>query len=394
MHSFSQYIIGHISRLIAHPVYNFTSIAVILCSIFLLAIPSIGNLSLAQVAFLKQWDLALLAMIALESILRLSSWQRSRYLRSLALPVDILTILPLPVWFIGQLLLDAGMMDPRLAQGLESLPGILLFKGIRSLRLLNAIRYFHRQRQLGLIDPDSLSPLKARFFTGMASLAFIIVLLIGIGIAIQLSIILDANRVHRKQQISMQARSYGVLQARLVFEKFIPGVYITRSGQRLFIQGTLADLSTLRSHYKLHQDYEQIDEINPGESILISYRDLSRSQHQIELLILLVGICVISAMLISLNRFLNQLILVPIERATRVVELRIAGEELETSDIAQEPFTEIVRMINMQDRIYQKMRAPARTLLTSDAGRKTDHQHPEQQETSAYEQLHAQEPFT
>ena len=122
----------------------------------------------------------------------------------------------------------------------------------------------------------------------------------------------------------------------------------------------------MRAYYRIGRDWEQIDEIQPGESVQISYRDLSRRQAYIELIILGIGILVILALLVSLNVYLERLVLGPVETALRVQELRLNGEELQYSEIAQEPYSEITRLINLSDLLYQRMRAPARTLLADD----------------------------
>ena len=147
------------------------------------------------------------------------------------------------------------------------------------------------------------------------------------------------------------------------------GVTVTVNGEKQIIENERFDPDYVREHFRYETDYIQLDGVNPGESVQISFRDLNRRREVVELATLGTGICVVFALLISLNYYLNHLILTPVERAMRVTELRLNGEEIEASDIRQVPFTEVTLLINAVDLLYQKMRAPARKQIT-------DREHP------------------
>ncbi|MEQ9364631.1 MAG: hypothetical protein RIF32_10325, partial [Leptospirales bacterium] len=134
----------------------------------------------------------------------------------------------------------------------------------------------------------------------------------------------------------------------------------------------------VRDYFRYGDDYIQLDGVNPGESVQVSFRDLNRRREIVEFATLATGMLVIFALLISLNYYLTHLVLTPVERAMRVIELRLNGEELESSDIRQTPFTEITLLINGMDLLYQKMRAPARKQIT-------DREHPRRRKSDAAE---------
>ena len=351
-----------ITNLTERPLFNFGSLLVALASILNLALPAIQNLDLAQEYFVEQADQFLLELILLETVLRLISQRRKSYIRSFAFSIDLLSVLPL--LFIGAKALSLHLAGLSLVAAPLQWPGFLLFRGIRALRLLPILYFFHRNRQLISSRQGRISPVKERIFSGIAGLTFAIILVSGISIAIYNHRNAQEKRELRKQQILLQAQSYGILQARLVFEKSILGSWITQNGQRRWIAGTAQSPEEIRRYYKTGRDYIQIDEVLPGQSISISFLDLEQDQRRLELIMLFVGILIVFALIGSLNRYLDHLILEPVEKARRTIQLRPYEEEIEATDIPREPYTEIIRLINDIDRLYERMRAPAKRLLS------------------------------
>jgi hypothetical protein len=355
-----------VTNLIERPLFNFGSFLIVLASILSLALPAIQNLDLERQELLSRADQVLLELILLESLLRLVSSRRSFYIRSFAFSIDLLSILPLS--FIAARALSVHFPFLQALSSPLEWPGILLVRGIRSLRLLPVLFYFHRSRMIVSSRQGSISPIKERIFSGIAGLTFGIILISGISIAFYNHKNIQEKRELRRQQILLQAQSYGILQARLVFEKNILGSWITQNGQHKWIAGTEKTPERIRRFYKTGRDYIQIDEVLPGQSFSISFLDLVQSQRRLELTALFVGILIIFALIGILNFYLERLILEPVEKARRAIHLRLYEEEIETTDIAREPYTEIVRLINDIDRLYQRMRAPAKKLLSEPRG--------------------------
>lgn len=358
-----QDITSRIGRLFQSPLYNFFSITITILSILILGLPVIYEFTISTRDLLQQLDRWVLAFFLIESGLHLLSRQRKRYIRSFALGIDFLVVLPLLVHWVMLSLHAANVIDNHSLQTWETLPGILLLKGIRGLRLLHSIHFFSLQRKIGLIGERHLSTIKLLMFRGTSTILFLIILGLGLMIAFGNNRLTETRRSHRKQQIIMQARTYGALQARLLFESYVMSVWITRDGERREIRSDSFPDDAAEKYYQYGSDYEQIDEINPGESIRISYRDLNRNRMLIELMIVSIGVLAVVTLLISLNHYLEKLILLPVERAITVQELRMNGEEIEFSEVPQEPHTELIRYINLSDLLYRKMRAPARQLL-------------------------------
>ncbi|MCB1325149.1 MAG: ion transporter [Spirochaetales bacterium] len=355
-----------LARLLSNPLLHLTSIALTLASLAVLVTPGLVDLGRDQEQWLAGLDLWILALFGLEALLRLIARDRRRYLRRPAFLIDLIVIAPLVLELAASYAEEHGWAGHETAAMLRDFPGLFLIKGMRGLRLIHSVQFFYNQKQLGVYGEGHISPIKTRLFTGLSFILFLIILAAGIGAARVQANLLETQRINRRQQIVTQSTLYGVLQAKLLFQSFIIGVYVTRDGQKLYLPGENFNPEDVRAYYRIGRDWEQIDEIQPGESVQISYRDLSRRQAYIELIILGIGILVILALLVSLNVYLERLVLGPVETALRVQELRLNGEELQYSEIAQEPYSEITRLINLSDLLYQRMRAPARTLLADD----------------------------
>lgn len=357
------FIIGRSAELVEQPLFNFASITIIIASIGILFtnLFSLASLRL-EMNFLFVNQL-LLQLIAIETGLRVINAKKRRYLRTPAFVIDLLTLAPLGVNILTQYSIFENITGIDFRFNPEQ-PGFILFQGIRSLRLLPATLYFHRQRQLATYGLEKFSPLKLIIFSRLTLFTSTMILILGLVVAIVYGNSLETKRNLREQQVLIQARSHGVLQTRLVFESIIPGVYVTQNGIRKFIPGTHQNPADITNSHKYIRDYKQFDEPQPGQSIIISYKDLNIEQSRIELLILITGMLLVILLLGILNHYINTLITNPLEVSRRTVQLRLSGEEILTTEIKRTPYTEITRSINDTDRLYQKLRAPARKLIT------------------------------
>lgn len=363
----------HLSQLLdpllRNPMYNFASILVTIASIVVLILPLIAEFSLAEREFLRWVDRVILLVFLGEMLLRLVGTRRRRYFPGLTFWIDLIVVLPLLHEAGVYLLADSGWISAADRAAYLDFPGLILIQGIRSLRLLHSVQYFYLQRQMGLTAERVMSSTKTRIFSGVSSILFLIILGLGVVVSVVMFNLTESQKQNRLQRVRVQATSYGVLQARLLFQDFVMAITVTVDGEKQTIANERFNPEHVRQYFRYGQDYLQLDGVNPGESVRISFRDLNRRREIVELITLATGILVICALLLSLNFYINQLVLQPVERAMRVMELRLNGEEIVNSDIRQTPFTEVVLLINGVDLLYQKLRAPARKQIT-------DRQHP------------------
>ncbi|MCR9144679.1 MAG: ion transporter [bacterium] len=355
--------------LLHNPLYNFAAILVTIASILILIVPLIVDLSLSERAALRVIDRAILLLFLAEMLLRLIGMRRRRYFPGLTFWIDLIVVLPLFHELGVHLLVDAGFISPADRSAYLDFPGLYLIQGVRTLRLLHSIQYFYLQKQMGLTADRVMSSTKQRIFSGVSSILFFIILALGVGVSIVVFNLTEIQKQNRLQQVRVQATSYGVLQAKLLFEEFVMAVTVTVDGEKETIESERFPAERVREYFRYRNDYIQLDGVNPGESVQVSFRDLNRRREIVEFATLATGMLVVFALLISLNYYLTHLVLTPVERAMRVIELRLSGEELESSDIRQTPFTEITLLVNGMDLLYQKMRAPARKQIT-------DREHP------------------
>lgn len=360
-----------VDALLEDPLFNFATISATLASVVTLAAPVLLDLSLQDLDRIAMLDRALLGLIALHLLLSIVGARGGRYRRGLPFLIDLIVAAPLFAWLAAIGAERLGMISPAQVEEFGRTPGLLLINGVRVLRLLNQVQYFYLQREMGLAgDRLVRSPLKIRVLNGVSATLFFLILILGLLFAQVTRSASESQRTLRIQQIQMQAATYGALQARLLFEESTLSVRTVAGGQIQTIHNDRWPPVLIQERLRYGRDFVQLDGqadgLRSGESVQILLVDLRRQEEALELLILALGSLVVAAVLISLNNYLDRLIIEPAERALRVTELRLRGEEIEQSGIEQEPFTEVTRLINAVDQLYQRMRAPARKLLTDE----------------------------
>lgn len=338
---------SRLHEILQSPIYNFFSMSLTFAATFLLILPVFSEISLSGLRFLAILDRWILAFFTFEMILRLTTGKK-KYIRDLFF-LDFITIYPL---FL-EVFLKVSLLSPG---EIMEFPGLLLLKGTRVIRLVYFFQFFYLRRQLGMVTSAISSVVKARFFLGISTFVFILIIMVGMLIAFMHHRLTETQKTIRVERIAGHARSYGIANTQQIFEESILSIKQTGPGRNFEIIIKKPDY--VKKYYRYNRDFIQIDGATPGSSIQISFKDLNQKQLYVELALLLSGIVVIASILFSLNRYLDTLILEPVDRAIRVAELRIRGEEITDSEIPQKPFTEITILINSIDRLYQKMRAP------------------------------------
>jgi len=349
------------SRLLANPVFNLISTSVTMAGLVAVFLPAFADFTLQGSRTLRSLDRWIMFAFVLEMGIRFLArgwrgWGRLSFF------TDLFAIAPLMWEAVLQLCEIASIITPEKSALLLIFPGMYLVKGARVLRLVRSVQFFHLQRQFGLTGGRMASPVKSRFFLGISFFLFLFSMAGGIAMSIMHARITDVQKSVRREMIESQARSYGLLKTYNIFSPLILRVQQTSINENYDVYDIKLNPEYIKSHYRYEEDYIQLDGIVPGGSVQISFRDLNRRQIQLELALLLLQILTIAVLLTSLNYYLDRMVVDPVERATRVLYLRIRGEELESSSIQQEPPTEITALINMTDELYRKMRAPRRLL--------------------------------
>lgn len=335
-----------------NPVFNFFSAVATLLSILLVIAPTLLDLSLGERMLVERIDFIVLGVFLAEMLLRLIG-DRQKYLFSLSFWIDLAVIAPLLLLFAQKLLQTAGIET---APRPFDLPGADLLKGIRIMRMIYFAQFFYLQRQLGLSLGPMRSSIKGRIFVGVASIQFFFIIAAGIGVSLVHADLVAVQKKNRFEQIAQYASDFGIQRAYGAFKAYI--LYARQIGAGGNFEITGPDYERIKTHYVAGSDFEYVEGVIPGGTLQISYRDLNRRQQLLELTVLLVSAFVLITLLFSLNFFLNRLVLEPVDRAMRVCELRMHGEELESTQVSQAPYTEITALVNRIDATYQKMRAP------------------------------------
>ena len=121
----------------------------------------------------------------------------------------------------------------------------------------------------------------------------------------------------------------------------------------------LTDQTYIQTHMRHQRDFVYVEGASPEEAVLISFFDLNRRQIQFEASLLATGLLMIGALAVLFHRYFRDRILSPVERARRVMELRILGEEIEACEIPPGVDNEITELIDRMDQFYLTMREPA-----------------------------------
>lgn len=340
-------------QVLSHPAYNFLATLATAGSISLIFVPALFDLSLDGARRLRDLDHLLLMLFALEALLKFFASGR-RYLR-LPFFIDLAVIAPLFYFALCQELYRRGFILD--LQAWQDFPGLDILKGARIFRFLYLFHFFYSLKQMGLFVEESRSPAKERIFGGIAAIQFSFVLLAGMASA-WFYADLNATQIQtRIEQISQHATDYGLERTYAAYKDEV--LYVRQAALEGSFEIKSLDPAYVSTHYLYRRDYIQIDGVTPGGTIQISFRDLVQNQRKIELLVLLIGAVVIVSLLFGLNYYLNQIVIYPVSRAMRVIDLRLAGEELEASLHEEQTPSEVTALIHKVDLLYQQLREPA-----------------------------------
>lgn len=329
--------------------YNLASTAITIFSIGMILLPAVWDLQLTTLRQLDLFDWWILAFFVAESFVRYIVNGKS-YLFSPAFWIDILSIAP-PVVAIA--ILYAGNSEA------SDIPGLLLLKGGRILRIVPQIRYFQDQRTVGLKPQPST--IQNRLFTGCSLIVFVFFLVGGTAIARLHANITNSEKTARVERVTRYLKFASLPEIAAVFPEWI----LKASKQSLDENFDIyyEEPERIKLYYRYGRDYVFLPGSEAGESILISFRDLYKRQLYLELMILLTGLLMLFSLLLGIFFYYRGLVRDPVDRAIRVMTLRLQGEEILNTEIETNPPTEITELVNGIDQMYQKLRAPARKLI-------------------------------
>lgn len=239
-------------------------------------------------------------------------------------------------------------------------PGFLLLEGGRFLRLVPTLHYFRRQKQAGLRPDGSgvLNGLSLRF----SLVAFAFLFLGGLVTSHLHGRMIESETTARTETIRRYASTEGIQRLPFLFPGWVIGVEKADEEGAFEIYNIPREkLAAIEGQdtvtYRQNRDYLYLAGPEAGESIYVNLKDLHRRQKFLELMILFTGFLMISALLFVSHRFLNNRVLIPLEKARRITQLRMAGEELEEDDYI--PENEVGDFIQLVDRFYGELKAPA-----------------------------------
>lgn len=331
---------------LSHPVYNLFSVALTFTGILLLLGTAVADLKLSTAQLLKHADMLLLSLFFLETLLRII-FQRGHYARS-SFVLDAWALLPLPIVFGLNIAADGPADYP---------PGLLLLEGGRFLRLVPALKYFRQQKQAGL-RPDSSSTLDGLSLR-TSLVAFLFLFLGGLATSHLHSRMIESETKVRTETVKKYAQAEGIQRLPFLIPEWIIGVEKAGSDGGFEIYNVPKEKISEGDEvtYRYERDFLYLPGPNPGEGIYLNLKDLHRRQKLLELMILITGFVMISALLLTNNTFLIRKVIRPVDHARRVAQLRMAGEEIQ--DEQKVPENEVGQYILAANELYQELRAPA-----------------------------------
>ena len=331
-----------VKKLPLSPVFNLLSLGIILLGTAPLFAAPLFDLSLSTHSVLALLDRFILLFFLIESIMRASRFPSIReYLTGSLFWIDIFSLLP------PAALLILSPDDP--------LPGDLILRGGRLLRLVPLYQFFSQERSMGL--RPSGSRMEFRLLNSSALLLYLFLLFGGVAMSAIHERLSNEERSSRLLRIKRYMDTQGLQGIQELFPDRILKIEKRTPGESYELY--LTDQTYIQTHMQHHRDFVYVEGASPEEAVLISFFDLNRRQVQFEASLLATGLLMIGALAVLFHAFFRDRILSPVERARRVMELRILGEEIETSDIPPGVDNEITELIDRMDQFYQAMREPA-----------------------------------
>ncbi len=335
------------TAILSHPVYNLFSALLTITGILLLLGAAVADLKLSTAQMLKQADMALLTLFLLETFIRLLV-QGINYAKG-SFVLDAWALLPIPIVIALAATSEGAFENP---------PGLLLLEGGRFLRLVPALKYFRQQKQAGL-RPDSSSTLDG-LSRRTSLVAFLFLFLGGLVTSHLHSRMIQSETRVRTETVRKYAESEGIQRLPFLIPEWIIGVEKSGTEGAFEIYNVPKEKINEGDEvtYRYERDFIYIPGPNPGEIIYLNLKDLHRRQKLLELMILITGFVMISALLLTNNSYLLNRVIRPVEHARRVAQLRMAGEEID-DDEHRLPENEVGQFIYSANELYQEMKAPA-----------------------------------
>ena len=332
-----------IKQLMDHPLLNIGTLLITVLASLILLWMSFFQLSQESRSTFYSLETGFLWVFLLEAILRYTS--QPAY-RSRIYPwIDLLSILPLLSFFF-----------PGILPG-EAAPGSILIRSFRFLKFLYYYRYMKIRSSTGFPGMEDRSPIKIRIFSGTASFLFAIIILAGYLFSMMHARNLEIEKASRIQRISRYLKQHGPVDTVTAFPSSV--LKVKKTGVEENYEITNKDPQIVKELYRYGIDYTQLDNIIPGVSLQISFADLNTRQNFLELGVLFLALIMVSGLIFSLGFQLDRLVLHPVDRARRVIRLRISGEDLQASFDHSTYRTEIVDLIDEFDFMYRELTARA-----------------------------------
>lgn len=317
------------------PIFNLFSLVCVTLISMSIFVESFMALPLSTRSILSILTNLIFLFFIFESAVRITRYQSIQsYFKSHIFLLDIFSLLPTLLFLI------IGQSDP--------LPGTILLKGSQLLRFIPLYQFFSHEKSLGLRPVGS--QVEFRLLSISALLLYLFLLVSGITV----------SSIH--YNLSQEERSSLIIRVKYYLEnQGLDGIQDLFPDQILKIEKktpgeayeiNFVDPVYIQNHMLQQQDFVYIEGKSPDEAVWVSFFGLNQRQLQFEAWILTIGLCMIGALAFVLHRYFKDRILLPIEKAKRVLELRTMGEEIETTELPGHIQNEITELIQLIDRFY------------------------------------------
>lgn len=335
-----------LKKLPQSPVFNLAAVGFTLVAAAPLFVGAVVDLSLSVQITLAWFERLVLVYFFLESLLRAFRYPSVRaYLESSTAWIDLISIVPALALLVYETYHHG-----------DSIPGQIILRGGRVLRLIPLYQFFRQERAFGLRPGGSR--LEFRLLGTSALLLYIFLLAGGTAMSFIHQHLGEEERASRILRVKRALDNQGLKGIEAVVPDRILKVEKRSPGESYEYYYTNREY--IQKYMRPNQDFVYVEGSSPEEGVLLGLRDLNSRQNQFEASLLGTGLLMIGAIAILFHSYFRKRILNPVERARRVMELRILGEEIETTGIPPNIDNELTDLIDLIDRFYRRMRAPAK----------------------------------
>ncbi|MCS7205070.1 MAG: hypothetical protein NZ853_05190 [Leptospiraceae bacterium] len=300
---------------------------------------SVFILPISYLEALKWFFLFNLILLTLESLVKLLS--QNKLFRSYS-KLELLSSLPswILIIFFPENFYDA--------------PGVLLIKGMLFLRLFPLLQILLEEKTFHLKEHLPI------FFNKMVSVvsisSFIFIYSGGLFTIMLYDKYIQKEKEYRISQITHLLKIYSIEELPNHYpQKWI--LKIERRKQDKHYEIFFIDREMLKSSLIPNIHFSYVVGKFPDESIIVSFLDLYQNKNYLELIYMITSLLMIGGIYFLLYFYYKKFVFLPLEKGTIVLELRLMGEDIKTTDLPdlKNQHNEIIEFIKKSDLLYKKL---------------------------------------